>query len=290
MLDKNRKMKKGILLRLNKLQFNFQIHRKGHFFEIVINEKYKNNIRVIKIALTVISLISAFFVFQSAFIAFIFGLAVYLILFIVDKVIFSYSSMFVHSMPDFTIELQKWTGCGFGYASSPSLRGQIPVVSWIMSDIDYAKKIHSLLLTWSYGELSDEKQNICTSVILLNNNRYVFFCYPNFSRKGATEFFEEVEREQQKSKKEQVHHKINILLVLGKEFLITANSYFPIFQRRYTEGTPFLFKIMTSEDSGESVSVDDLQDFFLFNLKIKNRQDLTRQDLEFDFMRILGNS
>ncbi|MGB3477578.1 MAG: hypothetical protein WBB67_00275 [bacterium] len=290
MSNNSRKMRKEILTRLNRLQFNFQIHRKGHFFEVVINEKYKNYITAIKILLTVISLISAFFVFQSAFFAFIFGLAIYVILFIVDKVLFSYSSMFIHSMPDFTIESEKWTGCGFGYATSPSLQGQIPVVSWIISDIDYARKIHSLLLAWSYGELNDQTQNICMSVILLSNNRYVFFCYPNFSRKGATEFFEKVEKGEQKAKKKQVHNKINILLVLGKEFLITTNSYFPTFQKRCTEGTPFLFSVMLSNDSGKPARVDDLQDFYLYNLKIRKRQDLTKKDLEFDHMRILGNN
>ncbi len=286
MLKKGKQdIKRRLLLRLNQVRFNFMFRRKRRFFEIVINERYENVVKSVKYVLTIISLISAFLAFKSAFTAFVFGLIIFLVLFIIEKTIFSYCSMYVHPLPNFEIETQKWTGCGFGYATSPNMRGQIPVVSWIFSDAEYAKKIHSLLLEWSYGELKDDGNNICASIILDDEDKYIFFCYPSFARETASDFFNQVEREQCESDKTRVHHKMHMVLMLGKEFVITPKSYLPTFCKRYRERTPYIFRLILSDKEGKTINIEDLPDFVLFDLKIKKRQELDRKDIEYDFIR-----
>ena len=181
-----------------------------------------------------------------------------------------------------------WLGVFFGYAENPGNQDQIPIVGWFMSDSEYARKVHSLLLQWSYGKLRDEMNNIRASVVVDENDDYIFFCYPDMERKTAARFYEKIEKERKKTSLTDVHHKQMIMLVFGKRCLITANSYFPTFRKRYRDGIPYMFRLVVLDGNGQPAKIEGLDDFILFNLKIKNRTELDRKDIEYDLLRILG--
>ena len=154
-----------------------------------------------------------------------------------------------------------------------------------MSEPDYARKVHGLLLGWSYGKVADEQKNICASVIV-DGDDYVFFCYPSLSRKTAEAFYKEVEAERKKASLTDVHHKMSAMLVFGKRCKITPTSYFPTFRKRYRDGVPVLFRLALPRSEDQTEEIPGLKDFVLFDLKIKDRKDLTRKDFEFDHFRI----
>ena len=275
---KEKTLKQWLILWLNRLHFDVNIHKKGWFIQVVLHERFKPFIRAVKIALTMIGLISALFSFESVFVSFLFGLGIYLLTTFFEKSAFCYNSLYVHSLPDFEIEPDKWLGAFFGYAKDPKNQYQIPLVGWLMSDPDYARKVHELLLHWSYGKLRDEEGNICASVIVNSNDEYVFFCYPNIER----------ETERKKTSLTDVHHKHMVMLIFGKRCQITGNSYFPTFRNSYKDGVPYLFQLAVPGENGQPCNVSGLEDFILFNLKIKNRDDLNRKDIEYDLLRIHG--
>lgn len=157
-----------------------------------------------------------------------------------------------------------------------------------MSDPEYARKVHSLLLQWSYGKLKDEENNIRASVIVNNNDEYVFFCYPNMGRKSAARFYEEVEKERKETSLTDVNQRLMTMLIFGKRCQITENSYFPTFRERYRDGVPYIFRLATPGADGQPHEIAGLDDFVLFNLKIKNRKELDRKDIEYDLLRIRG--
>ena len=280
--------KQRLILWSNRIRFGMMIRRKGRFFQVILHERFKPIVGAIKIALTIIGLISAFFAFQSVFVCFLFGLAIYLISTFFEKLVFSYNSLYVHSLPDFEIEPDKWLGAFFGFAEDPKNPGHIPMVGWIMSDSEYAKRVHSLLLQWSYGKLKDEESNICASVIVDEGGEYIFFCYPNIDRETAAKFYEEVEKERKETSLTDVHHKQMALLIFGKRCQITANSYFPAFRKRYQDGVPYLFRLVVLGEDGHPKAIPGLADFVLFNLKIRDREQLDRKDIEYDLLRVLG--
>jgi hypothetical protein len=285
---KGKTLKQRLILWSNRLHCDIIVQKKGWFFEVIIHERFRPFICIIKIFLTIIGLISAFFLFPSVFIAFLFGLGIYIICTFIEKIIFSYNSLYVHSLPDFEIEPNKWLGVFFGYAEDPRNPEHIPIIGWVMSDSDYAKKIHTLLLRWSYGELKDKDNNIRASVIVDKDEEYVFFCYPNIDRKTANFFHEDIEKEQGKRSLTDVLHKIFAMLVFGKRCKITDNSYFPTFRERYKDGVPYIFRLTVPGEVGLPQNITGLDDFILFNLKIKNKEELNRRDIEYDLLRILG--
>lgn len=79
------------------------------------------------------------------------------------------------------------------------------------------------------------------------------------------------------------------MLVFGKRCKITDNSYFPTFRERYKDGVPYIFRLTILGDSGQPQHITGLDDFILFNLKIKNKEELDRRDIEYDLLRILNN-
>lgn len=281
-------LRQKFLLWLNKLHFSVMFRRKGRFFEIILHEKHKEIIKFCKYVLTVIGLISAFFIFQSVLIASLFSLTIFLILQFLEKIIFSYNSLYVHPMPTFTIEQDKWVRSVFGYAEQPNNPHQIPVVGWALSDADYARKIHSVLKAWSYGNSKDEEKNICMSVIIDEKNDYIFFSYPSPNRETASQFFNKVEKERKQKSLTDIHHKLFCMLIFGKRFTMLPNSYLPRFRERYQDGTPFLFSLGVLQSDGNFHKVNNLEDLILFNLKIKDKKDLDRKDIEYDLLRVLG--
>ncbi|MEP7181167.1 MAG: hypothetical protein ABI886_03130 [Betaproteobacteria bacterium] len=238
--------------------------------------------------MTAIGLLSALVEFSSIWLSFIFGIGVWLLTTGVEKVIFSYNSLFVYSMPDFDINPDLWLGAFFGFAEPPGAGPQIPVVGWIMGDVEYAKKVHALLLRWAYGQRNDEEDNIRASVVTLDDNEYIFFCYPNINRKSAKDYFKAVEGERRKVSLTDVQNKQFALLIFGKRCQITERSYFPTFRQRYRDGVPYLFRLVTLTANGEPEAIPGIADLTLHNLKIKSRVELGRTDIEHDLLRIQG--
>ena len=273
------------LLWRNRLHFQISARRKGWRFELVLHESIKPVVSAIKIVLTLVGLFSAFVAFQNVFVSFFFGLLVYAITTAFERAVFTYNSFFVQPLPNFTIEPDKWLGAFFGYAETADRDVQIPIIGWIMSDADYARKVHNLLLTWSYGRFTDEDMTICASVIV-DGDDYVFFCYPSLTRKDVQAFHEEVETERKKTSLTDEHSKMFAMLVFGKRCKITRTSYFPEFRKRYREGVPVLFRLALPRSDGQTEEIPGLKDFVLFTLKIKDRKELTRKDMEFDHFRI----
>ena len=67
-------------------------------------------------------------VFQSVFVAFGFGLAMYLAVSVIERIIFTYSSLYMHPLPDFEIESEKWVGVFWGFAKEPKGEIEIPLL------------------------------------------------------------------------------------------------------------------------------------------------------------------
>lgn len=277
-----------MLLWWNRLRCDIQLDRKGWRTRLILHERFRKIVRAAKFLLTAVGLLSALVEFGTLWISFVFGVCVWLLTTGVEKVVFSYNSLFVHALPDFEINPELWLGAFFGYAQPQGSEHQIPTVGWIMGDADYARKVHSLLLKWAYGETNDTENNIRASVIVLNDGEYVFFCYPSIDRKTAKAYSDTVEEQRRKVSLTDVHQTQFALLIFGKRCQITAGSYFPSFRERYRDGVPYLFRLVVLDRNREPQEIPGLRDLIFHNLKIKSRAELDRKDIEYDLLRIQG--
>jgi len=281
-------MNKKLHLWINRLHLSFQFRKKGYFFQIIVHEKYRSYIKTVKYFLTFISLISAFFYFKSVFVAFFFGLGIYLLSSYLEKIVFSYANMYIQPLADFEIENDKWIGMSFGYAEEPKSKSHIPLVGMVFSNEEYGRKIYSLLLSWNYGQLKDVDNNICMNIIWDAKNEYIFFCYPSMNRETITEFFKTCEKERKKKSLTDVQMRYFLTLILGKRFKMTPSSYLPTFLRRYRDGIPYLFRILKTAPQDSTDKIKGTHNILKFNLKVKNKDELTRKDIEYDILKTLS--
>ena len=136
-------------------------------------------------------------------------------------------TVFIHALPNFEVDNNKWVGVGFGYASPPNREYDIPLVSMMITDLDYAKKIESLFLQWTGGLYKDEDKNVQIRIVATKPDEYIFLCYPNPKRPLAKDFFDQVKQELRQTSLEDEIGEGHITFVLGKKCSVGPSSYFP---------------------------------------------------------------
>lgn len=264
----------------NRIQVKYQIRKKGKFFRIAIPAQHCNKIRFLKYVFTIVSLFSAFVAFGSVFVAFLFGLFVYLITLLIEKTVFMHPVVFIHALPDFEIDINKWVGVGFGYSTLPNREYDIPLVSMIITDLNYAKKIASLFLQWTGNTYKDEAKNVQIRLVVTKPDEYIFLCYPNPKRPLAKKFFEKAKQDLRQTSLEDEIAEEHIAFVLGKRCFVDQNSYFREFRRRYRNDVPIAFEFILPPFENPQ-PIREILTFVFFDFSIKDKSELTRKDFAY---------
>lgn len=289
-MNKNKKsIKLKVQLFLNRLRYNIQIEKDGKLFKIILPERYKNIIKILKYSIIILSLFSSLFTFQSIFVSLVVAIFFYFITTLFEKIIFFYSGLYIPALPDFEIKPEKWLGTQFGIGKIQGKENyDVPIVGPVLSDIKYAKKIHSLIFSWTEETYKDSDKNVSMSAIYEDDN-YFFFIYPNLEKKRIEQFHSKLKEEVNKKDPNGVTSLKFMFQVIGRRCNITKRSLFPYFKSKYENGIPILFRFYIKlENSNKTKKIDDLKDFVIYDFKIKNRQELTRKDLEYDLIKLLS--
>lgn len=277
-----------IISSINLFRLNFKLEKTPNFFRIIIHEKAKPIFKWIEITLTAVSLFAAFYAFDSSFYAFLFGVSVWLLITFVEKTVFIYSSFFI--MPQLTYEHnpERLLGASFGTAVPPGEDFEIPVVGFVVKDEEYGRQMNETINYWADGNVRDEDGKVCLSAIVLNSKEYVFLCYPNIEQESVKKFHDTVETKRKEKSLTDIHIPMFALTIIGKRCEIGEGSYFPTFREKYQEGVPVLFQICMPDGKGGLRNIEGVDDFILFKLKIKDKDKLTKKDLEHDYLRVMG--
>ncbi|MEE9612520.1 MAG: hypothetical protein V3W19_14800 [Desulfatiglandales bacterium] len=232
-----------------------------------------------------VSLFSALIIFRSVWYAFGFGLIVFLISLLLEKTIFAHLVIFLHPLPTFKVDPYKWLGVGFGYyARPPGGPADIPLVSMMVADVDYARKLEGLFLSWTNGKHRDEEKNLRISIVVTGPREYIFLCHPSLERQAAKCVFDEARKELRQTSLEDVIIESHGLIVLGKRCPLSPDSYFPEFRRRYSPDTPVMFDF-TIPPFDKMRRCPGVSTFIVFDFSIKEKSALTRRDFEYDAIR-----
>lgn len=266
---------------LNRLHLGYSVQRRGWRFQVIVPVGRRSAVLYLKYLFTVIGLVSAFIFFQTVWHAFGFGLLVYLVSMVLEKTVFAHAAFFIHALPTFEIDPDKWFGVGFGYARPPDGSPDIPMVGMMVADVEYARKLEGLFLTWTGGGRRDEARNLRISVVVTGPTEYIFLCYPNPNRPAARRVFDRTRRGLRQSSLEDVLLEFHGMVVLGKRCRIMAGSYFPEFRRRYRSGVPVWFGFLLPPFD-EAQWTSDPAPFIVFDFSIKDKASLTRRDFEYD--------
>lgn len=285
------KVKRKLTLRLNRFRSNYVLKKEGGRVRVVIPERYQKVATYIKYFFTIAGLLSGLIAFSSVLIGFGFGVLIFAVSSLLELIAFRHSYLFIHPLPNFDLDNEKWVGCGFGYAGPLNSGDQIPLVSMMVTDLEYAKKLTSLFLAWTGGNYHDKDKNIQVTVVVTKPEEYVFFFYPNPKRPIANRFFQSArDKLRNKSLSDEIgeHH---VTLVLSKRCSVGPTSYFPQFRQRYRNGIPVMFDfVLPPYDTPRAAS--EIPSFVLFDFQIKDKSELTRKDFVYEmvegFQKIKG--
>lgn len=281
-------VKLKIVSLLNRIRINFYVEKTTRFYKIVIHENVKPIFKWLKIILTMIGLLAAFYTFANVFFSFLFGLFIWALITFLEQTIFIYNSSITLDKFNMINELDKLIGVSFGIASKEGEAKKIPVVGFVVDDdLEYAHKLHKSLLSLSQGDLTDQKGNVCFSVTLLKSNEYIFLWYPNVECEPVSNFHKKVESKRKETNLTDRHTRFIKFEIIGKKFPVSDGSYFYTFKENYKNGVPFIFQITNKDKFGEVKNIDGLDNFIFSNLKIKDKEDLTRKDMEYDYLRVM---
>jgi hypothetical protein len=275
------KTKRKIRFLFNRLRTFLTFKRHEGRLYATIPERFRKPVSYLKYIFTAIGLLSALYVFSSVLIGFLFGLGIFALTSFLERIAFRHSYLFVHPLPNFDLDNEKWVGCGFGYAVPPSSSEQIPLVSMMVTDLEYAKKLQSLFLAWTGGNRADKEKNIQVTVVITKPDEYIFLFYPNPKRPIAQKFFQSAkDKLRQKSLTDEIgeHH---MTLVLGKRCHLGPNSYFLEFRRRFKNGTPVMFEFVLPPFD-DPRPTPDVPSLLLFDFSIKDKRELTRKDFVYE--------
>jgi|GEM_PF-2630414 len=272
------KIKRRATLRMNRFRANYGLKKKRGRVQIVMPEYRRKTITYIKYFFTGVGLLSGLIMFSSVLIGFGFGVLIFAVSSILELIVFRHSYLFIHPLPSFDLDNDKWVGCGFGYVVPSNSTDQIPLVSMMVTDLEYAKKLTSLFLAWTGGEYHDKDKNIQVTIVVTKPKEYIFFFYPNPKRPIASRFFQSArDKLRQRSLSDEIgeHH---VSLVLGKRCSVGPTSYFLKFRERYRNGIPVMFDfVLPPYDTPHAAP--DIHPFILFDFQIKDKNELTRKDL-----------
>jgi len=282
---------KNIYILFDRLRFSFPIKKINGKLKFVLHEKYRLHVKYVKYILAVVGLLTSLLSFSSISISFFVSLVMFLLGVLFERIVFRFSTLFVTpvSLTFNNIDLKNWIAAGFGYYED-NHSNQIPVITWIFSDVDTANSIHELLLKWSHGQVDDKEKLINISIIINERKKqYDFLLFPSLNRPGQKEFIDEAVQEK-KTKKEtfdDIHESMYFMQTIRKNILISNQSYLSTFKNRLPENCPVLLSFQHAnkyDDTPENI--DRLKNLVIHNLRIKDFNKLTRKDPEYGLMRV----
>ncbi len=278
-----RRCRKGIKYWFNRVRSSYKLSKGTSGFKILMPLRHRPIIRAGKYIFGAIGLLLGLITFGSIFTGFMAGLVLFLICYLLEKISFIHEYLFVHPLPDFDLDGKKWVGMGFGYFSHP-LTGDIPVISMLVTDEEYAANLSRLFLSWSGGVARDDQKNIKIRIAVTGPTEYIFFIYPHPERRPLSQFTQSA---RDKLKEESLTDEISVTqasVILGKRCHIGPDSFFQEFRRTFGDMGTVLFDFSVPPYDGRVRDIPGVTRFTLFEVEILDKASLKREDILHDLI------
>lgn len=261
----------------NRIRFNVQVRREGWRIKLILPVILRRPIRLAGLSL---GAMGAFGVFGSRLV----GPAIWLVTLLLDRFVFFYVvPLFPQTF--FEFDPDKHGGVGFGGMEFDTGQGttEAPVVSPVFTDREYARRLFEWMLSWNAGEANDAEEGNIAASLVLESDSYFLCCYPSIGRGRVKRFLEGVHDTQLKEGDPMLEQgRIVVMCPLILRADVSRDSFLPTFLRRYPAGCPFVLAFTAKGEDGLEV----VGKLILKDLEVKNRDSLTRRDLEYDLLRL----
>lgn len=297
------KTRNFVILYRNRLRYRFRIEIRGKRLFLVVPDKQEGKIKLILRILLVVGIFSSLVSFPFVLYGIFFAILLVLLEQFFEKAVLTSGAFFIQPIPDWNdYEKAKWEGISFGGVSSANgneknlaidKRFPYSIGMLFTGDLDSIRRLFTVIHQWNYFRDEDKDNNINLSFIIEEGEEeYTIYIYPSPDRKGLKSFFKEAEKENEETGKET--EKFVMQIIFAKRFKLKGSS-FEQFKDIYKDGEAYYFfahfmkpelsELKPAFFSGKSEDIfkssKGTSVILKRNIKIKNRRELTKKDLEY---------
>ncbi len=245
---------------------------------LVLHEKYEPGIKWTLRVLLIIGVLTSV-VSLPWYQSLPFALALLFLEQFLERSVLLYTSIYLHTMPDFAIDPAKWVSMAFIVYEAEGLI--IPnEVGLVFTDEEYAQKFFELLHAWNQGKNEDKDNNVQLSFII-DEEVYYLYIYPNPTRESVMDFFTEIQKLSKLEKYGKEHLGIVPTLMICRSFSTTRGYSLGVFLEKQQQGEPFLLRAYLQEEGPQPKPIQSIEPIIKWNYKAKARAYLNEEDLEY---------
>lgn len=201
-----------------------------------------------------------------------------------ERAVFLYTIFYWQPLPDFKWNIgEEWVAMGFAF---PVLKneGELNVAGPVFKSESCAHEFFELLRKWNYGHQEDRDDNICVSLVTVDDG-YFAFIYPNLRRRTVKETFSEIEKTKKLEKYGKEPQEFVVQFIFCKHFTYASNSMFNRFSQEQTEGQPYWLQPFIQNPDGSSRILFSEEPILKFHVKIRPRGELDRYEMEYQHFK-----
>lgn len=146
---------------------------------LILHEAHESKVKWTLRALTFLGLTSSVIVFSSWYVSLGTALILVGVEQFLERAVFHYTTWFIHPLPEFEYEPDRWVGMGFGVRTDDDAPN---VVGFAFDDRDYAASFLRLLRAWNLDEDEDVNGNIELWFLWDDERSYHLLVYPSMNR------------------------------------------------------------------------------------------------------------
>ncbi|MDH6310890.1 hypothetical protein M2451_004071 [Dysgonomonas sp. PFB1-18] len=255
---------------------------------LIIHERFEKIVKWIIRLLAIIGVLSCLITFQNKCEALLFSVIIVLIQQFFERVIFEYTTIIVSPLPNFRVDLTQWLTNAFFIplnADGSYNRNETAVFAPCFRDEEYGIQLFKFLKQWNFEQDNDIENNIIISFIIEPNAKYSTYIYHNPKRKNIEKILEDEKEKNKLSKYGKRQQQLIASFIFGKKLDFITGSYIEKFLEFQEQNKLFYFMPShpISDNGRRGTSFLRQATILKYNFKLKNRNELTRKDIEYHF-------
>jgi len=252
---------------------------------LILHEKYEKAVKYTLRLLTIIGIISSVLTLPI-YLSLILSILLVVVEQILEKTGFMFNTLFIQPIPTpEDLKKAEWYANIFGFVQG-NVADKKFLIGLAFKDKEAGEKVFKCISAWNNHEKWDMKDNVKLSFIIENKKDYSTYLYPSANREVIKKFESKIRKNGKQ------HNKLIYMLVMCKVFPYGKESNFYKFKEEYKN-----FILFTINGKPQEHKQFTLQGFYLsngkmipldnppiekFHLKIKERKDLTKEDVEYE--------
>lgn len=252
---------------------------------LVIHEKYQKTVKWSLRGLAVAGIISSVILIPAWYLSLLLAVALLGTEQFLEKAIFLYTIFYWQPLPEFKWDIgEEWVAMGFAFPVSGD-ENELSVVGPVFKTESCAHEFFELLRKWNYGNQQDKDNNLCLSLITVDDGYYAFI-YPNLMRPSVKQTFSDIEDKKKLEKYGKEPQEFVVQFIFCKHFKYGPNSLFKRFsQEQSTVKKPYWLQPFFQEVDGTTNILFSEHPILKFHIKVKQRSELNYPEIEYQHFK-----